>query len=396
MSHKILHTSDWHLGKKLFKRSRLEEQKLFLNWLRETISSESVDFLIIAGDIFDTPTPPNDALELYFDFLETVSNTTNVHIIIISGNHDSANFIQAPGKILARHNIHIKTRLDVNLENNIISIIKDDVEFLFKCLPYFRSYELYQFIEENRDITPADIEKILKDFSHYWPKPNTSKQYKTLIGHHAFGDFSATGSEHIVSVMGIESLSLNWFSQFDYMALGHIHKTQKMSKTQNIYYCGSPIPLRFSEQQSKNVLLVNTENKEVQKLEIPVFREIIQLNSDESSIMADLKATISSIQAPFELEAFIEIKLQMNKANTELIDDIYNLAQLSGHQILSLIPIFSENNLDRENFSGVNDLSISDLFEMYYKEKYPDTEEIPVEIKDEFNLLLEEINSEIP
>ena len=119
MGHKILHTSDWHLGKKLFKRSRIEEQRLFLNWLFETVKSQEIDFLVIAGDIFDTPTPPNEALELYFDFLEIVSKETEAHIIIISGNHDSANFIQAPSKILAKHNIHIKTKLDTNLDNNV-------------------------------------------------------------------------------------------------------------------------------------------------------------------------------------------------------------------------------------------------------------------------------------
>ena len=93
---KILHTSDWHLGRRLYGRLRYEEFEAFLQWLKDTISAQQVDILIVAGDIFDTMTPSNKAQALYYEFLGKVSRSCCQHVVIVAGNHDSPTFLDAP------------------------------------------------------------------------------------------------------------------------------------------------------------------------------------------------------------------------------------------------------------------------------------------------------------
>mgnify|MGYP003701507559 FL=1 len=103
----ILHTSDWHLGRRLYGRMRYEEFAAFLNWLEETISARHVDVLIVAGDIFDTMTPSNRAQALYYEFLGKVSTLCCEHIVIVAGNHDSPTFLDAPSQVLKFLNVHV-------------------------------------------------------------------------------------------------------------------------------------------------------------------------------------------------------------------------------------------------------------------------------------------------
>ncbi|WP_372656201.1 exonuclease SbcCD subunit D, partial [Halobacteriovorax sp.] len=144
---KILHTSDWHLGKKLYKVSRIKEQELFLDWLSKYIIHENIDILLISGDIFDVPTPPNEALKLYFNFLKTLSEKKQIPIFIIGGNHDSSNFLEAPAPFLELNNIHVVGNLNELAKDNYspyvhnIEIKGEEVSICL--LPYFRTHELF-------------------------------------------------------------------------------------------------------------------------------------------------------------------------------------------------------------------------------------------------------------
>ena len=102
---RLLHTSDWHLGRSLYGRKRYEEFAEFLEWLSTTIADESIDVLLVAGDIFDASTPSNKAQELYYQFLCRVSSSCCSHIVIIAGNHDSPSFLNAPRELLKALNV---------------------------------------------------------------------------------------------------------------------------------------------------------------------------------------------------------------------------------------------------------------------------------------------------
>ena len=104
---KILHTSDWHLGKTLFGEKRYDEHEKFLTWLIGVLKDENIDLIIIAGDIFDTTTPSNRAQELYYSFLCNTKTTSCRHVVIIGGNHDSPSFLSAPQELLKHLNRQI-------------------------------------------------------------------------------------------------------------------------------------------------------------------------------------------------------------------------------------------------------------------------------------------------
>lgn len=97
---KLLHTSDWHLGRTLYGRKRYAEFEAFLAWLLVTIEQEQVEVLLIAGDLFDTTTPSNRAQELYYNFLCSVAASSCRHVVIIGGNHDSPSFLAVPAQLL--------------------------------------------------------------------------------------------------------------------------------------------------------------------------------------------------------------------------------------------------------------------------------------------------------
>lgn len=113
---KILHTADWHLGKKLYKQDLQEEQKLFLEWLLEHIEQEKIDILLVAGDIFDLANPPTEARALYYWFLSKLAN--KCQIVITGGNHDSAQMLDAPKELLDLLSIKVIGSAEIRLKRN--------------------------------------------------------------------------------------------------------------------------------------------------------------------------------------------------------------------------------------------------------------------------------------
>jgi len=135
---KILHTSDWHIGQKFMGKSREDEHKAFLSWIYETIKTENIDVLIVAGDIFDTGNPPNYALELYYNFLKKLVSIKNLYVIITAGNHDSISTLKAPKQLLEAMNIYVVTSGESD-ENELIAIYKNDqLEAVVCAVPFLR------------------------------------------------------------------------------------------------------------------------------------------------------------------------------------------------------------------------------------------------------------------
>ena len=122
---KILHTSDWHLGRSLYGRKRYQEFTQFLDWLRVTIENESIDVLLVAGDIFDTSTPSNRAQELYYRFLYEVSGSCCRHIVVIAGNHDSPSFLNAPKQLLRALNVYVVGQITESPEDEVV-VLSDE------------------------------------------------------------------------------------------------------------------------------------------------------------------------------------------------------------------------------------------------------------------------------
>ena len=124
---KILHTSDWHIGRTLYGRKRYDEFSQFLNWLADVIKRQKVDALLVAGDVFDTTTPSNRSQSLYYRFLCDIAASDCRHVVIIGGNHDSPSFLNAPRQLLKAINIDVMGAASENVEDEVLLLLKENL-----------------------------------------------------------------------------------------------------------------------------------------------------------------------------------------------------------------------------------------------------------------------------
>lgn len=270
----ILHTSDWHLGRRLYGRLRYDEFAAFLNWLQDTISAQQVDVLIVAGDIFDTMTPSNKAQALYYEFLGKVSKSCCQHIVIVAGNHDSPTFLDAPSNVLKFLNVHVVGTACDDLNDEVM--VLDDVDSTPHCIiaavPYLRDRDV-RSSSAGESAQSKDANVIAGICAHYdeVAKIANAKQAELLKSHkrhipiiatgHLFAAGGTTTDDDGVRELYVGSLgkvSADMFSEsFDYVALGHLHVPQRVGGRETIRYSGSPIAMGFGEaRQQKQVLLV--------------------------------------------------------------------------------------------------------------------------------------------
>ncbi|WP_288775462.1 exonuclease SbcCD subunit D C-terminal domain-containing protein [uncultured Psychrobacter sp.] len=270
----ILHTSDWHLGRRLYGQMRYDEFQAFLDWLTETIEAQKVDVLIVAGDIFDTMTPSNRAQSLYYQFLGTVSSLYCEHVVIVSGNHDSPTFLDAPANVLKFLNVHVIGTACENIEDEVL-VLKDknnQPQCVIAAVPYLRDRDVRssQAGESGQD---KDANVLTGINQHYDKVAEIAKakQSQLIEQHNYYVPIIATG--HLFTAGGrtteddgvrdlyvgsLGKVSVDMFDKcFDYVALGHLHVPQKVGNCEHIRYSGSPIAMGFGEaRQQKQVLLI--------------------------------------------------------------------------------------------------------------------------------------------
>jgi len=295
---KILHTSDWHLGQSFMGKTREEEHQSFLVWLLEIIENETIDVLIVAGDIFDTGTPPNYALELYYNFLTKLSLSSCENIIITAGNHDSIATLKAPKQLLKALNIHVVTSGDED-ENEIVNIYKgEELEGIICAVPFLRDYVVRQSLsgETIKDKENALSLGIKEHYNNVYKEALDLCKDKDVpiiaTGHLTTVGSKASESERDIYIGGALDIDSDFFGKdFDYVALGHLHINQIVGKD-HIRYSGSPIPLSFSESTSqKKVNIVEFDKKEpkVTELEIPLYRPLLVIRGNVESVLKELQ-----------------------------------------------------------------------------------------------------------
>jgi DNA repair protein SbcD/Mre11 len=269
----ILHTSDWHLGRRLYGRLRYEEFESFLHWLHDTISAQKVDILIVAGDIFDTMTPSNKAQALYYEFLGKVSRSCCQHVVIVAGNHDSPTFLDAPSNVLKFLNVHVIGTACDDLDDEVLVLSDDDnPHCIIAAVPYLRDRDVRSSSAgESADSKDANV--IAGICEHYDAVATIAKEHQKIIAKshnqhipiiatgHLFASGGSTTADDGVRDLYIGNLgkiSAEMFDEcFDYVALGHLHVPQRVGGREHIRYSGSPIAMGFGEaKQQKQVLLI--------------------------------------------------------------------------------------------------------------------------------------------
>ncbi len=293
---KLLHTSDLHLGHRLFDRSRLEEQRLFLDWLVDLTRSEAPDLLIIAGDVFDTGTPPNAALELYYDFLYRVSRTSCRGTVVTGGNHDSVSTLNAPRQLLNRFRVHVVGGAMSSEEE--LFVLKDEKDrplACIGCVPFLRERDIRQpRAGESLDERDAAITAGLRE--HYRAVSQAASVFSQVpfivTGHLLAAGGGTSSSERDLYVGSLGQVDASVFpSSADYCALGHLHRGRIVGGHEHIRYSGSPLALDFGDETQKSVVLAEFDARRLSSLEqfpVPVFRRLVSLSGSLPEILWNL------------------------------------------------------------------------------------------------------------
>jgi len=379
---KILHTSDWHIGKILYGRKRYDEFEAFLLWLAETICKERVDVLLVAGDIFDTSTPSNRAQELYYRFLCRIAKSPCRHVIVIAGNHDSPTFLDAPKELLHALDVHVIGSVSENCEDEVL-VLNDQhgvPELIVCAVPYLR----------DRDIRIANVGESIDDKgrkliegikTHYAEVCSIAEQKrKQLVTDYprnkdipivAMGHLFAAGGKTIegdgvreLYVGSLAHVSSGIFPAcIDYLALGHLHVPQFINQSETMRYSGSPLPMGFGEaNQEKSVCLVAFTGLKasVSLITIPVFQQLKRLRGNRDAILAEIL-----VLAEAQSQAWLEV-IYDGEAVAGDLRECFEAAVLgTGLQILRIKHnrIFDRALNQKQVDETLDDLNVTDVFE---------------------------------
>jgi exonuclease SbcD len=325
---KILHTSDWHLGHKLYGRQRYQEHSDFLDWLVSCIEEQQVETLIVAGDIFDSQTPSNQSLEMYYRFLSRTANSCCRHVIIIGGNHDSPTLLNGPRELLHFLNIHVVGRALDNIEDELIMLndANSNPELMVLAVPYLRDKDIRS--SEAKESLGDKQNKMLQGIrDHYFRLSELAekrqKQLKEEVPVIATGHLFCQGGQtrqgdgvRELYVGTLVQVGLDTFPpNIDYLALGHLHLSQSIAKQDNRRYSGAPLAMSFTEaKEQKTILLINTDKKlTVQELMVPCFQSLSRITGNLQEILEKIEDLVKQKKS---------ILLEINYKGQSLIDDL--------------------------------------------------------------------------
>ncbi|MDO4768739.1 MAG: exonuclease SbcCD subunit D C-terminal domain-containing protein, partial [Pseudomonadota bacterium] len=302
---KLLHTSDWHLGRTLYGRKRHEEFEAFLGWLAETIRQNEIDVLLVAGDVFDTGTPGTRAQELYYRFLCRVAASSCRHVVVVAGNHDSPSFLDAPKELLRALDVHVVGSSTKSPEDEVLVLRneQDKPELIVCAVPYLRDRDI-RVAEAGESVEDKERKLVEGIRAHYATVAASAEGKRGELGAGipivAMGHLFTTGGR-TVEGDGVRDLYVGSLAQvsadvfppcFDYVGLGHLHVPQRVGGLETIRYSGSPLPMGFGEAgQRKSVCLAEFQGRtaSVQLIDVPVFQELERIAGDWERIEGRIK-----------------------------------------------------------------------------------------------------------
>lgn len=249
---KLIHLSDLHLGKRVNEFSMLDDQKYILTKIINVIDDQKPDGVMIAGDIYDKSVPSAEAVELFDDFLVRLAKRS-LQVFIISGNHDSPERLAFGGRIMDISGIHFSPVYDGRVEPFVLEDGYGPVSIYL--LPFIKPANVRRFFPEEETETYSDALKTAVSAM------NIDISQRNVIITHQFVTGAVRSESEDISVGGVDNVSASVFDDFDYVALGHIHRPQNIG-SERIRYCGTPLKYSFSEaSDEKSVTAIEMEEK---------------------------------------------------------------------------------------------------------------------------------------
>lgn len=399
---RILHTADWHLGKKLEQFSRLEEQRLVLEEIVIIADQENVDVVLVAGDLFDNFNPSAEVVELLYKTLKKLTKNGSRAVIAIAGNHDSADRIEAPDPLAKECGIFFSgypnTDLGLFSTETGIRILKSEPGFIELALPnidvplrllltpYANEIRLKAFLGlENPD---ANLNHLLhENWQNLAEKYCDNKGVNVLMAHlymmQKEGEKPEESDDERPIMIGNASavFTENISSAIQYTALGHIHKQQCLDESKSVFYSGSPLAYSFAEaEQTKFVQIVNIQPNE---------KAVVKLIPLQSGKML-LRRHFNGVDEALEwLADNPNTLVELTIRTTQFLSAKDRKALLNAHAgIVSIIPELSnETNTEEQKRNIDLTQNIETLFRQYFQHKKGQ------EISDELMQIFKELQS---
>ena len=244
---KFIHLSDLHLGKRVNEFSMLEDQEYILTKIINIIDEEKPEGVIIAGDVYDKSVPSAEAVELFDDFLVRLAKR-NLNVFVISGNHDSAERIAFGGRLMDKSGIYMSPVFDGKVDPITLTDNYGDVNIYM--LPFIKPSNVRRFYPENEIITYSDAVKTVIN------SMEIDETKRNILITHQFVTGAVRSESEDISVGGTDNVDASVFECFDYVALGHIHRSQKCGGGEYIRYSGTPLKYSFSEAKDNKTITV--------------------------------------------------------------------------------------------------------------------------------------------
>lgn len=397
---RVLHSADWHLGHRLHERDRKEEHDYFLSWLLQLIEEKQIDVLVVAGDVFDSAAPSVSAQEQYYRFLRKLSHSACRHVVIVAGNHDSPSFLEAPQGILKALDIHVVGKISEKKEKEILVLRNKagEKELVVCAIPFLRDREIRRAVSGEGF---AEIEQRLKAgiAKHYREIADLAAPYRAAglpvlaTGHLFASHGKASDTEKDIHVGNLGQVNMAQFAEdFDYIALGHLHRPQQAGAP-HILYPGSPIPLSFTERDYKKIvnIAVFEQGKlhEIQEEKIPIARRLVRFSGEFSAVENQIQAYGKNASTE-KFQPWIEVILQLNAPVPEAFPRLQKVAKEAGLMLLKLTPEYPRKVQAAEEYPEkmLHELTPEEVFVRKWTEQYG-AESLSDEVLIQFRALVE-------
>ncbi len=363
---KILHLADLHLGKILQEQSLIEDQEYMLKEIINIIKVEKVQVLLISGDVYDRSVPPTEAVNLLDDFLKILIKDLKIKVFIISGNHDSKDRLGFGNKIFEDEGLYIESKYNGRLKK--VRLEDEYGPLNIYMLPFIKPVEVKKFFEDdlenNYDLA---INKIIE-------KEEIDESERNIIMVHQFvtaGNVKPERTEsEVLSLGGIENVDVSNFKSFDYVAIGHVHRPQKIGRD-TARYAGTILKYSFSEiNHNKSIPIIDIKEKgnitinllplkplrDMREIKGPIEELIKEENYKEGNLEDYIKAIITNEEPVYDAIGKIKkiypntlkLEIQNSKTINKNEEQNINLEELKKKSELELFSDFYklQNNLE--------------------------------------------------
>ena len=402
--YRVLHTSDWHLGKTLNDQPRDEEHARFLDWLLHVIGEHAVDLLIVAGDVFDSANPPQSAQAQYYDFVSALFRQGGCAMVVVGGNHDSPGQLEAPNEVLRALGVHVLGFLPESPQARLVVLpSQENPRLVVAAVPFLRDREL-RMGQSGQGVTDIQRERLAGITQRYAETAEAAAEWNEkgvpvlATGHLMVIGASSSDSEREIHIGGLGAVERDIFPEaFSYVALGHLHRPQCTGGSENVRYSGSPIPLSFSEAHDrKEVRLLDFAHgnlREQWPLHVPVFRWLSQMRTSR----VDLERTLDEFQPESsDLTTWVEVIVVDAGIGENLNEVVQEAVEDRDFEVLKVLrggatPLQGMNAEELSDDEGIDTLldNPSQVFQQRLDEEIGLTEEERRELEVAFAQLIE-------